>query len=90
MITFYFSPGSSSMATHIALNEAGASFEARPLALQKGTRMPDFLKVNPTPTEAEIREGLSSVICRCTGYRNIVRAVAAAAAKMRDTPSPSR
>ena len=50
----------------------------------------DFLKVNPTPTEAEIREGLSSVICRCTGYRNIVRAVAAAAAKMRDTPSPSR
>ncbi len=47
MITFYFSPGSSSMATHIALNETGASFEARPLALQKGTRAPDFLKVNP-------------------------------------------
>jgi glutathione S-transferase len=35
------------MATHIALNEAGASFEARPLTLQKGTRTPDFLKVNP-------------------------------------------
>ena len=47
MITFYFSPGSSSMATHIALNEAGASFEARPLTLQKGTRAPDFLEVNP-------------------------------------------
>jgi glutathione S-transferase len=47
MITFYFSPGSSSMATHIALNEAGASYEARPLTLQKGTRAPDFLKVNP-------------------------------------------
>ena len=47
MITFYFSPGSSSMATHIALNEVGASFEARPLTLQKGTRAPDFLKVNP-------------------------------------------
>jgi glutathione S-transferase len=47
MITFYFSPGSSSMATHIALNETGAPFEARPLALQKGTRTPDFLKVNP-------------------------------------------
>jgi glutathione S-transferase len=47
MITFYFSPGSSSMATHIALHETGASFEARPLALQQGTRTPDFLKVNP-------------------------------------------
>ena len=47
MITFYFSPGSSSMATHIALYETGASFEARPLALQKGTRTTDFLKVNP-------------------------------------------
>lgn len=47
MITFYFSPGSSSMATHIALNEAGASFEARPLVLQKGTRTPDFLAINP-------------------------------------------
>ena len=47
MITFYFSPGSSSMATHIALHETGAPFEARPLALQKGTRTPDFLKINP-------------------------------------------
>ena len=47
MITFYFSPGSSSMATHIALHETGAPFEARPLTLQQGTRAPDFLKVNP-------------------------------------------
>lgn len=47
MITFYFSPGSSSMATHIALNETGAPFEARPLTLQQGTREPAFLKINP-------------------------------------------
>ena len=47
MLTFYFSPGSSSMATHIALHETGVPFEARPLELQKGTRTPDFLKVNP-------------------------------------------
>jgi glutathione S-transferase len=47
MITFYFSPGSSSMATHIALHETGAPFEARPLTLQEGTRTADFLKVNP-------------------------------------------
>jgi aerobic carbon-monoxide dehydrogenase small subunit len=44
----------------------------------------DFLKVNPSPSEAEVREGISSVICRCTGYRNIVRAVMAAAEKMRE------
>lgn len=48
MLTFYFSPGSSSMAVHIALHETGAPFEARPLSLAgKDTRKPDFLAVNP-------------------------------------------
>ena len=46
----------------------------------------DFLTVNPSPSAEEIREAMSAVICRCTGYRNIVRAVAAAAEKMRATP----
>jgi aerobic-type carbon monoxide dehydrogenase small subunit (CoxS/CutS family) len=44
----------------------------------------DLLRTNASPSEAEVREGLSSVLCRCTGYRNIVRAVMAAAAKMRE------
>ena len=39
----------------------------------------DFLATNPAPTDDEIREGISSVLCRCTGYVNIVKAVAAAA-----------
>ena len=43
----------------------------------------DFLATNPAPTEDEIREGISSVLCRCTGYVNIVKAVAAAAETMR-------
>ncbi len=43
----------------------------------------DFLRTNPSPTEDEIREGMSAAICRCTGYRNIVRAVMSAAARMR-------
>ena len=43
----------------------------------------DFLKVNPAPTELEVREAMSSVICRCTGYQNIVKAILAAAPKMR-------
>jgi glutathione S-transferase len=48
MLTFYFSPGSSSMAVHIALHETGAPFEARPLSLaDKDTRKPEFLAINP-------------------------------------------
>jgi carbon-monoxide dehydrogenase small subunit len=39
----------------------------------------DLLTENPDPTEAEIREGLEGNLCRCTGYHNIVKAVAAAA-----------
>ena len=42
----------------------------------------DLLREKPHPTEAEIREGLSGNLCRCTGYENIVRAVSAAAAAM--------
>ncbi len=34
--------------------------------------------------EKVIREGLEGNICRCTGYHNIVRAVATAAKKMRN------
>ncbi|EFH10401.1 (2Fe-2S)-binding protein [Pseudoroseomonas cervicalis] len=33
-------------------------------------------------SEAEIREGLEGNICRCTGYHNIVKAIAAAAEVM--------
>ena len=43
----------------------------------------DFLRLNPQPTEAEIREAISAVLCRCTGYQNILKAVRAAAAEMR-------
>ena len=34
-----------------------------------------LLNENPNPTEAEIREGISGNLCRCTGYENIFRAV---------------
>ncbi len=48
MLTFYFAPGACSMAPHIALEEAGASFDAKPLSLMKGQhKAPEFLKVNP-------------------------------------------
>jgi aerobic-type carbon monoxide dehydrogenase small subunit (CoxS/CutS family) len=44
----------------------------------------DFLRSNPEPTEAEIRAGLSAVLCRCTGYQGIVNAVAAAAPALKN------
>jgi len=39
----------------------------------------DLLAKNPNPTDAQIAEGLSGNICRCTGYLNIVQAVRVAA-----------
>jgi carbon-monoxide dehydrogenase small subunit len=38
-----------------------------------------FLKEHPSPSEDEIRHGLEGNLCRCTGYHNIVKAVAAVA-----------
>jgi aerobic-type carbon monoxide dehydrogenase small subunit (CoxS/CutS family) len=43
----------------------------------------EFLRTNPDPTEQEIRGALTNNICRCTGYVNIVKAVASAAGKLR-------
>lgn len=48
MLTFYFAPGTSSMAPHIALHEVGASFEGRPLSLATNEqREADFRAINP-------------------------------------------
>src|SRR5207249_8086667 len=48
MLTLYFSPGSSSMAVHIALHEIGADFERRLVSLAKGEQhKPEYLDVNP-------------------------------------------
>jgi 3-oxo-Delta1-steroid hydratase/dehydrogenase small subunit len=48
--------------------------------------MTAYLKDNPLPSEAEVREALSGNLCRCTGYQNIVDAMMAAAEAMRGTP----
>lgn len=41
-----------------------------------------LLRDNPNPTEAEIRQGISGNLCRCTGYHFIVKSIQAAAVKM--------
>jgi aerobic-type carbon monoxide dehydrogenase small subunit (CoxS/CutS family) len=45
-----------------------------------------LLERSPQPTEAEVRETLSGVLCRCTGYKKPVEAILAAA----EAAPPSR
>lgn len=48
MFTFYYAPGTCSLASHIALEEAGARYEARRLDFSKADQQsPDYLAVNP-------------------------------------------
>jgi carbon-monoxide dehydrogenase small subunit len=45
-------------------------------------RAHEILTENPQPTEAEVREGLASNLCRCTGYTFIIESVLDAAERM--------
>lgn len=42
-----------------------------------------LLDDNATPTEEQVREAIAGNLCRCTGYVKIVRAILAAAQKIR-------
>jgi aerobic carbon-monoxide dehydrogenase small subunit len=42
-----------------------------------------LLADEPNPSGTQIREGIEGNLCRCTGYQNIVRAIADAATEMR-------
>ncbi|KAF4531169.1 hypothetical protein B566_EDAN019209 [Ephemera danica] len=42
-----------------------------------------LLAANPSPTDAQVREGLAGNLCRCTGYTQIVESVQRAAEVMR-------
>ena len=41
-----------------------------------------LLERNPRPTETQIREAISGNLCRCTGYQQIVEAIALAARRL--------
>jgi carbon-monoxide dehydrogenase small subunit len=43
-----------------------------------------YLEEDPSPTDEDLKEVLSSNLCRCTGYQGIFDAVSAAAAEMAD------
>jgi len=52
-------------------------------------RAVELLGDNKSPTEDDIRWGISGNLCRCTGYNNIVKSIEWAAAKMRGEATPS-
>ncbi len=45
-------------------------------------------RCNANPTEHEIRDAIGGNLCRCTGYKQIVDAVALAAERMRGANRP--
>ena len=47
-------------------------------------RATELLQDNPAPTYDEVRVGLASNLCRCTGYTFIIEAVLDAAARLRE------
>jgi aerobic-type carbon monoxide dehydrogenase small subunit (CoxS/CutS family) len=47
-------------------------------------RAQEILAQNPDPTPEQVRAGIASNLCRCTGYQFIAEAVLAAAARMRE------
>jgi carbon-monoxide dehydrogenase small subunit len=48
-----------------------------------------LLTENPSPTRDEIVEAISGNICRCTGYAQIVEAIALAAERLRGANAPT-
>ena len=64
-------------------------------ALQCGICTPGFLMAsqallerNPSPTDEEIRFALAGNLCRCTGYRKIVDAIADVASSLNNVDTP--
>jgi carbon-monoxide dehydrogenase small subunit len=46
-----------------------------------------LLNVNPQPAEDEIRDAIGGNLCRCTGYQQIVDAIALAAKRLAGEPT---
>ena len=44
----------------------------------------EFLNENPDPSEEEVKKNMSGVLCRCTGYKQVVDSVMEAARQMRN------
>ena len=67
MLTLFYSPGACSMASHIGLEESGAAYELKPVALATGEqRTADYLKINPRGRVPALRLEDGSVLTENT------------------------
>ena len=97
-ITFAFQVSGLSLTTIEGLSSDGQMHQLQKAfmdkhALQCGFCTPgmlmtafDLLNENPTPNECQVKEALGSVICRCTGYQNIVEAVLSVSQQANELP----
>jgi CO/xanthine dehydrogenase Mo-binding subunit len=67
--------GSCATASSTRCRRPSASITGCNAALHAGMLMTalDFLRTNPSPSDREIREGISAVLCRCTAIRIVTR-----------------
>lgn len=76
MITLYYSPGACSLASHIALEEIGAPFEAKRVTIANGEHLlPAYLAINPhgrvpTLTDSDFVLTESPAILAWLGHRS--------------------
>jgi glutathione S-transferase len=58
MLKLYYSPGACAMASHIALEEAGAEYELQKIDLRQGEqRTPEYLSINPAGVTPALATG---------------------------------
>jgi glutathione S-transferase len=68
MIKFFFSPSTSSLATHIALIECAADYESHPTLMSKQeTRAPEYIAINPAGKVPALVTANGAVITEVAG-----------------------
>lgn len=74
-LVLYYSPGACSMAAHIALEEAGAAYERRPVSINDGeTQSAAYLQVNPRGrVPALVVDGQTTLVETCAILLYIAR-----------------
>jgi carbon-monoxide dehydrogenase small subunit len=92
-ITFAFQADGKSITTIEGVGNADRLSRIQQLFVERGAVQCGFctpamvlvgeslLRQNPNPTREEVREAISGVLCRCTGYRKIVDAIEEAGAE---------